>query len=82
MAVSFAALLFDITPILAVAVNRASVTGRVPTHQVLRRATLARHVGSATTAAQRRVVDTCARAVRAVVGGCMPDTVVHREVYE
>ena len=82
MAVSSAALLFDITPILAVAVNRASATRRVPTHQVLRRANLARHAGSATTTAQRRVVDTCARAVRAVLGGCMPDTVVHREVYE
>lgn len=82
MAVSSAALLFDISPILAAAVNRASVTGRVPTHQVLRRATLARHAGFVTTTAQRRVIETCARAVRAVFGGCMPDMVVPREVYE
>jgi hypothetical protein len=82
MAVSSAALQFDISLILAAAVNRASVTGRLHTHQALRRVTLARHAGSATTTAQRRVIDTCARAVRAVLGGCMPETVVHREVYE
>lgn len=43
---------------------------------------LAPHAGSATTTARRRMAETCARAVRAVLDGRVPETVVNPEVYE
>lgn len=82
MAVFSAAPPFDVSPVLAATVNRASVTGRVLTPRVLRYAILARRTGSATTTAQSRMVEPCARIVRVAGDGCRPDTVVHREVYE
>ena len=46
------------------------------------RVVLAPHAGSATTTARRRMAETCARAVRAVLDGRVPETVVNPEVYE
>lgn len=46
------------------------------------RAVLAPHAGSATVTARRRMAEICARAVRTVLDGRVPETVVNPEVYE
>ena len=46
-----------------------------------RKVVLAPHAGSATTSARRRMGEICATAVRAVLDGRRPDTVVNLEVY-
>jgi glyoxylate reductase len=95
--VSSAALPFDVSPIPGSVVDRAPATGEIhaaaldvferepAVHEALLRsrgAILAPHAGSATTTARRRMAETCARAVRVVLDGRMPDTVVNPEVYE
>lgn len=45
------------------------------------RVVLAPHAGSATTTARRRMAEICARAVRAVLDGRRPETLINPEVY-